>query len=109
MISEESVLKLLNQGTRLQVEGKRELKQVIPTLKPVELPTTAFAFGAFDESMRQYQGMISGALLANPTETNIRQEQPVAPIMQQVYSESKNQTALLLKIAEARQQNIVLK
>ena len=109
MISEESVLKLLNQGTRLQVEGKRELRQVIPTLKPVELPTSAFAFGAFDESMRQYQGMISGALLANPTETNIRQEQPVAPIMQQVYSESKNQTALLLKIAEARQENIVLK
>ena len=108
LIPEKSVLRLLSEGTKAESKGKKELEQVLPTLKPVTMPSTALISGAFDSGNRAYNGVFNQSLLANPTQTNIRQE-AVAPVMAKVLSESQNQTAILQKIAEQRAQSVVLK
>jgi hypothetical protein len=72
------------------------------------MPSTALISGALDTGKRTYGGVFNAELLANPTQTNIRQE-PVAPVMAKVLSESQNQTAILQRIAEQRAQSVVLK
>ena len=108
MVSDESVGKMTRQGLAAEVKGKKELEQVLPTLKPVTMPSTALISGALDTGKRTYGGVFNEQLLANPTQTNIRQE-PVAPVMAKVLSESQNQTAILQRIAEQRAQSVVLK
>lgn len=108
LVSDESVGKMTRQGLAAEAKGKKELEQVLPTLKPITMPSTALISGALDTGKRTYGGVFNADLLANPTQTNSRQE-PVAPVMAKVLSESQNQTAILQKIAEQRAQSVVLK
>jgi len=108
LVSDESVGKMTRQGLAAEVKGKKELEQVLPTLKPVTMPSTALINGALDTGKSTYGAVFNAGLLANPTQTNIRQE-PVVPVMAKVLSESQNQTAILQRIAEQRAQSVALK
>lgn len=108
LVSDESVGKMTRQGLAEEAKGKKEIAQVLPTLKPLQIPSTQGIGAAFDLGKSNYGGVFNQSLLANPTQQNLTQE-PVAPVMAKVLSESQNQTAILQRIAEQRAQSVVLK